>query len=164
MVSWGAGLGLKHVITSGSCPPLESNPKIELRPNPSSTTPPAQSAIEDFVRKYHPKYGSNGSTLIYSCTTYAPPERYDLISRKSVGWVNKIALKTSSPGSSSWTEEEKWDAVQGHLDFVLKVFQNLASVDLHGDFLEWREDEVKGKVLEAFENLAQERDITVGYV
>ena len=160
-VSWGGGQGLKHVITSGTYPRL-GFPTVELRPDPSSTTQPTKAAFEDFVRDCLPKNGSSGGTLIYSCTTYPPAERYDLVPEKSAVWVDKVVLRTLS--SSHKTEVEEWEAVQRHLDFVLKKFPNLKNVDLDGDFQEWKEDPVKGEVLEAFGESAQERRIVVEYL
>jgi hypothetical protein len=159
--SWDGGQALEHVITSGPYPPFGFL-MVELRPDPSSTTRPAKTAFEDFVRGCLPKGSSKGGTLIYSCTTYPPAERYDLVPQKSGDWVDKIVLKTS--GSSHKTEEEKWDAVQRHLDFVLRMFRNITSVDLHDDFREWKEDPMKGEVLEAFEKSAQKLGVAVGYI
>lgn len=158
---WGGGRALNHVITSGPFPPFRFS-TIELRPNPSSVTGPAGFALEDFVERCLPNNGSTKCTFIYSCTTYAPPERYDLIKSRSVQWVDKVALKTL--GSRHRTEDEKWNAVQRHLDFLLKRFNKLTSVDLCDDFQEWKEDDVKGKVLEEFEKLAQERGVVVRYI
>lgn len=155
--SWGKGASLDRVITSGTYPAF-GFPAIELRPNPNSTTKPSKSALEDFVRECFIQSG----TLTYSCTVYAPPERYDLIPPRRSKHVNKIALMTS--GSSYKTEVEKWAAVQQHLDFILKVFRNLTSVDLYDDFQEWKEDDVMGEVLETFEKSAQQFSIAVRYM
>lgn len=125
----------KHVITSGrwAREARINCSRIELRPNPSSTLQPAEFDLENFIFQYLPLFGdgSRKATLIYSCTTYAPVKR---ITPVQVEWINKIALKTS--GSSYRTEDEKWNAVKGHLNFVLKGFPNLESVDLCDDFQE----------------------------
>lgn len=151
-----------HVITSGSFRPGCVFSKIELRPDPYSTTQPAESALQTFLKDRLPQDDDTRGTLIYSCTTYAPPDCNNLVLPKRVGWVDNIILKTS--GSSHRTEVEIWNTVQQHLDFILKQFQNLRSVDLCDDFLKWREDEMKGKVLEAFEISAHEFGIAIGYI
>lgn len=161
IANWGRGQGLEHVITSGEYPRFPFS-TVELRPDPSSTTRPTKSAFGDFVRGCLPKNGTTGGTLIYSCTAYPPVECYDMIPERSGEWVDKIILKTS--GSSYRSEEDEWEVVQRHLDFVSRKFRNLASVDLHDDFQEWKKDPVKREVFEAFEESAQERGIIVEYV
>lgn len=157
----GPAASLKHFVTSGSFAPPLAFSTVELRPDPYCATQPSKSALQHFLRNRLPQDGSNG-TLIYSGATYAPPASNDLVATERLKWVHKIVLKTS--GSRHRTEDEKWDAVQQHLDFILKQFRNLKSIDLCGDFRGWREDEVKGKVLEVFEKSAREFGVTVKYI
>ena len=158
----GPKTSLKHLITSGMFRPSCNFSTIELRPDPCSTTQPTDSALRDFLRDRLPQDDSTKGTFIYSGATYAPPDSHDPVATKRLKWVHKIVLKTS--GSCHKTEGERWNAVRRHLDFILKQFRDLESIDLCGDFQRWREDEAKGEVLEAFEESAQELGIAVGYI
>ena len=161
----GPETSLRHVITSGSFRPRFCFSTIELRPDPCSTTKPAECALQNFLRDFLqnrlPQDECAKGTLIYSGAAYTPPFPYDHVVAERLKWVQKIVLKTS--GSSHKTEDEKWDAARKHLEFMLKQFRHLKSVDLCGDFRKWRAEEEKGRVLEEFEKSARGSGISVEY-
>lgn len=164
---------LKHVITSGSFRRPNFNFSIiELQPDPCSITklvePDLQNFLPKFLQKFFqgrlPRGGSTGDTLIYSITSYPPPVSYDRRAARYLdNWVHKLVLKTS--GSSRCTEDEKWNAVDRHLDYVFKQFRMVRSIDLCGDFLSWKEDDARGKeILERFEKSAKGFSMAVRYI
>ena len=167
----GPATSLKHVITSGSFRPTFSFSTIELRPDPCSITKSLipglkyflPEFLQNFLKDRLPRGGSTGGTLIYSVTSCPPPSSYYQRVARRLEWVHKIVLKTS--GSSQWTEDEKWDAVRWHLDFVFNQFRTVKSIDLCGDFLKWREGGAGGReILGRFEESARGFNIAVRYV